>query len=446
MLLMGGVGVARPDGGPAVTFQITPCAPVIPAIKNLSFTFSPIWDGKGVLVVHTAEWEIRDLGNPRRVARIPAQEYFDKTNGMRDERLPHPDGARGGFNEDDLRHIGEVGPGSYGMALQINGARASNVIAFKIDPSMDAAKAPVVVPGMDEAPPGMDTGSLVAWIVAPTPQDPQFTDWAMEYADVLVDGELQKKPPGPFSTHYSVYKAGESSVWVYDSSDYVDVTEVSWVHAFQIKAGKYISSVAQLDLKSQALGRQWDNETNSLAPIPAPQYLLAGVVVDEKGEPAAGWRMLLRQGSSRLYYEMTNAKGEYFYSGVEPGDYALWCNPVSGDGPNMRMEQVTITPGQTRTINLSFVMTYSVSGRVTDSRGAGMKGVPMQAGWSDPGTQTVCYTEVPTQADGSYEIRGPFPNIVFVTIMNELMERSSPRHVHDAKSGATNINFRVSDN
>ena len=112
----------------------------------------------------------------------------------------------------------------------------------------------------------------------------------------------------------------------------------------------------------------------------------------------------------------------------------------------MRMEQVTITPGQTRTINLSFATTYSVSGRVTNPKGEGMQGVPIQAGWSDPGTQTVCYTEVPTQEDGSYEIRGPFPNIMYVTIMNELMERSSPRHRHDAKPGAKDINFTVSDN
>jgi len=122
-----------------VAFLLTPYAPVVPSIKDLYFQLIQSWNRQGKLVVHSAEWEIRKDGN-QRVARVPAHEYFYDENGTHDARPPHPEGSRGDFSEDELRQIGNLEPGNYRMALLINGVRASNVIAFKIDPAFDMVK------------------------------------------------------------------------------------------------------------------------------------------------------------------------------------------------------------------------------------------------------------------------------------------------------------------
>ncbi len=301
----------------AVTFQLTPYAPVIPSIKNLSFLLYPVWDRKGTLVIHTAEWEIRDAEHHLRVARIPVIQNFRE--GIRDERPSHSEGSRNDFDQDQLRRIGSVGAGDYRLALLINGVRASNVIAFKIDPSFDILKAPVLYLGIDEAPPGVDMGALLVWIVGPTPPDPQFTNFAMAFADIFVDGKALKKDPRPWSGPVGPYQSGKPNVTVYDSTFDLKGVDLNKPHNFRIQVGKYISNMAHLDLSSQALAHEWDEMTANLIIPATPKPLLVGTVRNEHGDPASGWEIRIGHEGSCLYTEHTDENGQYTFCNIKPG-------------------------------------------------------------------------------------------------------------------------------
>jgi hypothetical protein len=426
---------------PPVTFQLTPYAPIVPSIKSLSFMLYPIWDRKGTLVVHAAEWEIRDIDHHRRVARVPAQEYFYADNGTRDERPPHPDGSRNDFDEDDLRHFGQVGPGNYRMALLINGVRASNVIAFKIDPTFDAGQMPVLTAGMDEAPPGGAVGSLLVWIVGPTPEDPQLTNYAVASADISVDGVVLKKDPRPWTGPVGPYQPGKCDVMIYDTTFDLKSVDSLKPHDIRIQVGKYVSGTAHLDLYSQTLGRKWDEATTTLAPLPSSAHLLEGIVHNEKGDPASGWEVRIRHEEAQPHTERTNEKGEYAFSNIDPGEYSLGCSPVGSGTPSSEVEHVMVAADQTRKVNLTFEGTYSFSGRVMDSEGRGVKGIPVGATWKDSESGTECHTGTDTKEDGTYELRGPFSSITYVGIMNSMKNHPSPHY--DAMPGAKNINFSV---
>jgi hypothetical protein len=439
-LLLPAIASDEPKSSPAVTFQLTPYAPIVPSVKSLSFTLYQIWDRKGTLVVHSAEWEIRNIDHHRRVARIPAQEYFYADNGTRDERPPHPEGSRNDFNDgDDLRHIGEVNSGNYCMALLINGTRASNVIAFKIDPAFDATKASVLTAGMDEASPGEAVGSLLVWIVGPSPEDPQFTNYAAAFADISVDGVVLKQTIQAWAGPVGPYQSGKPDVGTYDTKFRLKGVDLLKPHDFRIQVGKYVSGTARLNLSSQTLDREWDEATATLAPLPASVRLLVGVVHNEEGDTASGWEISIRHEGLLPHTERTNEKGEYAFSNIDPGDYSLFCSPLGSGTPSSEIAHVVVAADQTQTVNLTFEGTYSFSGRVTDSKGQGLKGIPVGATWKDSASGTECDTQTNTKEDGSYELRGPFPNISNVGIMNSMKNKPAP--YYNVKPGAKNINF-----
>jgi Carboxypeptidase regulatory-like domain len=440
-LSLGLTDIGRAETKPAVTFQLSSYAPVVSSIKSLSFVLYQTWDRKGTLVVHSAEWEIRDIDHHRRVARVPAQEYFYADNGTRDERPPQPDGSRNDFDEDDLRHFGPVGPGNYRMALLINGVRASNVIAFKIDPTFDAGKMPVLTAGMDEAPPGGAVGSLLVWIVGPTPEDPQLTNYAVAFADISVDAVILKQTVQAWTGPVGPYQSGKTDVGTYDTKFRLKGIDLLKPHDFHIEVGKYVSGTVHLDLCSQTLGREWDDATMTLAPLPNPAHLLEGVVHNEKGDPASGWEVRIRHEEAQPHTERTNEKGEYAFSNIDPGEYSLGCSPVGSGTPSSEVEHVMIAADQTRKVNFTFEGTYSFSGRVTDSEGRGVKGIPVGATWKDSDSGTECHTGTNTKEDGTYELRGPFSAITYVGIMNSMKNHPSPHY--DAKPGAKNIDFIV---
>jgi hypothetical protein len=210
-------------------------------------------------------------------------------------------------------------------------------------------------------------------------------------------------------------------------------------HDFRIQVGKYVSGAAHLDLSNQPLGREWDEATTTLAPLPAPAHLLVGVVHNEEGDPAPGWEVRIRQEGLQPYSERTNEKGEYAFPNIDPGDYSLFCSPLGSGTPSSEVAHVVVVADQTRTVNLTFEGTYSFSGRVKDSKGQGLKDIPVGATWKDSQSGTECDTETKTKDDGSYELRGPFPNISYVGIMHSMKNKPTPHY--DAKPGAKDINF-----
>jgi hypothetical protein len=294
---------------------------------------------------------------------------------------------------------------------------------------------------MDEASPGEAVGSLLVWIVGPSLGDPQFTNYAAAFADISVDGVVLKQTIQAWAGPVGPYQSGKPNVRTYDTKFRLKGVDLLKPHDFRIQVGKYVSGTARFDLSNQAPDREWDEATTTLAPLPHPARLLVGVVHNEGGDPASGWEVRIRHEGLQLHTERTNEKGEYVFSNINPGDYSLFCSPLGSGTPSSEIAHVVVAADQTQTVNLTFEGTYSFSGRVTDSKGQGLEGIPVGATWKDSESGTECDTQTNTKEDGSYELRGPFPNISYVGIMNSMKNKPAPHY--DVKSGAKNVNFVV---
>jgi hypothetical protein len=256
------------DVTPAIAYQLAPYAPIIPSIRNLQFQYVLVpRDNHHSFTVHTASWEIRDADHFHRIAQFPAQMYFYAYDGINDARPPHPEGLRYDFGPDDLRNIGELAPGNYVMALLINGVRVSNVITFKIDPAFDLMKAPALTCGMIEAPPGQKTGSLLAWAVGPTPEDPYFTNEAVSFPDIVVDGKMFKNEGINWVGPVGPYHSGAPDVRIYFQERLKGI-DLNKPHDFSLIVQKYLSATVLLDLSSHTLARAWDAQTANLGAEP----------------------------------------------------------------------------------------------------------------------------------------------------------------------------------
>jgi hypothetical protein len=255
-----------PDVAAATAHYLAPYAPVIKTIGELQFQYyTPQWDQKHTIAVYSAEWEIRDADHPRRIALFPAQMYFEAYNGFKDLRPPHEEGAQYRFVPDQLAKIGELGPGNYVMALLVNGVRASNVMPFKIDPGFDPKKAPALTCGMMEAPPGQATGELLAWAVGPTPEDPQFTNMAVTFPDITVDGKVFKNEGINWDGPVGPYHPGQQDVRVYYTKERLKEVDLAKPHDFSLRVlDKYSTATVRLNLGSHALAKAWDEETANL--------------------------------------------------------------------------------------------------------------------------------------------------------------------------------------
>jgi Carboxypeptidase regulatory-like domain len=419
-----------------ISFHLHPRTPVVQALKDFSFESYQTNNNTGTLVVHRAEWELRDAFRHRRVAVIPAQMYF--YDGVLDKRPPHPEGERDSFDADDLRRIGPVEPGYYEMALLIDGKRASNVMALEVDPTFDPAKQPVLTVGMEEAPPDEKVGSVLVWVAGPNPFDPKFTNFDVAFGDITVDGVSHKSDGMAWTGPVGPYSIGDVDVRPFDTPYRLKGVDVFVPHEFSVQVGKYGSAVVKLNLSSHELARQWDAGTSTMAALAAPKYLLAGVVHDEQANPAAGCEVRIRRDNGPVQIELTNEKGEYGFSGIEPGAYSVTASPVGKGTPLCKLERVEVVADRTREVPLTFEGTYGFSGRVTDRQGRGLKGVLVEANWKEPESGTECETMATTKPDGSYELRGPFPSITDVGLLSQ---EARPRY--DAKPGAKNVDFAI---
>ncbi len=426
----------RAEEAHPVLFHLEPRAPVVKSLKDFGFQQYQSRNGTGTMVVHSAEWELRDVYRHRRVARIPAQMYFYE--GVLDKRPPHPEGARYGFSEDDLRHIGPVEPGNYEMALLIDGKRASNVMAFQVDPNFDPAKAPVLMVGMEEAPPGAKVGSLLVWVTGPNPFDKDFTNFAVAFGEITVDGVSHKPdalvwtgPVGPYST-------GDTDVRTFDSEYRLKGVDVSKPHDFSIQVGTYRSAAMKLNLGSHDLAREWDAATVTLGEASAPKPLLTGTVIGPDGHPATGWGIALSRAKGDHEVEQVDAKGHYAFTRVAPGDYTLGCAPAESGTLTLEYEQFKVPVDGPRTYNITFEGKYAFSGRVTDASGKSVAGASVDGEWKDPATGAEIHSEAVTAKDGSYRLASPFSVITYVG-MSDNGPRPNPRY--DVKPGMTNVDF-----
>lgn len=441
-LSLGDIGRAENSPG-TVSFQIAPTALKISAIQSFQFTLYVHRSQQATLTVRSAQWELRDISHHHLAALIPTGHLGGHDEGIIDERqiryLPE---ANGTFNSDVLRHIGLLDAGDYQLALLINGHRASNVIAFTIDPAFKPDGEPALRVGVVEAPPGEKWGSLACWAVGPMPEDSKFTNFAFAMAAIWVDGkEVRREGEGAWAGPIAPILPGQVEVRIYSVASDLGI-DPSQPHNIYIKAGGQVSPTARLNFGDQRLATSWDAATPTLGPAPpTPVPLLTGRVLGRDGKPAVGWQVNLEQNTWPGISELTDADGRYAFPGVHAGSYTLVCAPTNRTPTHLDFSHLVLAAGETRHLDMNWIPPYSFTGEVTDARGHGLNHIEVAAVWRDTATGADCVTTDLTWRDGSYTLKGPFPTIVSVSLMNGLQ----PPYGKVIKPGARHVDFVVRD-
>ncbi len=107
---------------------------------------------------------------------------------VKDERKEKQQGYARGLPEDLLRWMGELAVGQYELAFLVNGVRATNVAAFRIDPAFEETKAPVFEIGVLEQHAAREVSRPLLWVVGPELPDRRITTHGVTGAPWRVDG------------------------------------------------------------------------------------------------------------------------------------------------------------------------------------------------------------------------------------------------------------------
>jgi hypothetical protein len=133
---------------------------------------------------------------------------------------------------------------------------------------------------------------------------------------------------------------------------------------------------------------------------------ISGVVTNSTGAPVPGLCIKAYNSSGGGGNTTTGADGSYAIVIVTPGSYTVDfdCSGTPGVVPPGLGSTVSVTAGQTTTLNKTLLVTGSISGVVKDSNGAPVAGLCVTAIAS-----TTTTGQITTGADGSYTIANLAP-------------------------------------
>ncbi len=152
--------------------------------------------------ISSMETIIRRADTQQTVARIPFQGAIGSE--LMDERPGHVeftadyatyDARATALPDGEAKRMDQGPPGSYLLAIYVNGVRASNVVKIRLDPGFDVVKAPTLQWGGLESNPRAPFGRVLLWAIGPTPADPDLTNFRLNFCPILVDGTV-RQPPG----------------------------------------------------------------------------------------------------------------------------------------------------------------------------------------------------------------------------------------------------------
>lgn len=319
---------------------IVPVVWLIPG--DTTFTsFSDLFDNYGGLrreaVIPTfqdqdidrVDYEIRDPIHHLRLVTIPC------TEGLPYSELPGPHlstspNSSPYFSVDDRqRRLARIGPGSYQLALLVNGIRASNVVPFRIDPDYDYKSQPSVRLAKIEAPPGCPSGALVAWIIGPPIGAKEMEDSDVLSASINCDGTFFGSPLIAF-TGNRAFNPGERiglrlEVDRYGSTSFSPDTPhlpLVGLHNYVLQVRSSPSAPISCNLSTAPLGEAWDRETSTLCDAPPTSPVLSGYVRDGHGNPLSKVEVLV-YNEKASYLDHVNSEGHYAFASLPVGTYSI---------------------------------------------------------------------------------------------------------------------------
>ncbi len=280
--------------------------------------------------IRSVELEIRNAAADTRIARIPYE--WEIGQGLKDERPRRQQGWRTRIDEQSVRRIGPLPPGEYLAAFLVNGERASNVAAVRIDPAFDVAKAPTFAWGVIEPTPQKKHASPILWAIGPSPGDPRISNYSLVSSGIEVDGISRQAPAMGWTGIIGLIQGGDRSYHIIRPREYSPPIDVEVPHTYGFTLAGRMAAPLVADLRKTPLADIWDQ--TDAKPAPAGPVIVRGTVLDARGRPAAGYSVMLKTPVHAVATEETDAEGRYVFSGSLPaGVYELcvsksWTKPA----------------------------------------------------------------------------------------------------------------------
>ncbi|CAN5785932.1 hypothetical protein BH09VER1_BH09VER1_18280 [soil metagenome] len=336
LILLRWAGAAE---APPLGATFIPAGSVFRDVAN--FRYRLVFEDKSNTVpIRSADLIIRNEREDLELARVP--DIYGLTNRSSGQK-----GWRDGLSSDDLRRIGELPTGTYHMALLLNGVRASNVIAVRIDPKFDPLTAPTFEIGAVEGYPGGKGTRPVIWTIGPTPGDKRISNMSIYVAPLIVDGMKRTRMSIVWTGPVGLIRDGDRWAYMPELADYG--VEPGKAHTYSFELAGRSAKPVMVDPADNHLGEEWDKATVATQTPPVP--LLRGKVTASDGAADAGYKVWLRTRSRTIATEYTGTGGEYAFAGVPPGSYQVYAAPMD-KGNRSDMKEVTLEAGKTEGCDL----------------------------------------------------------------------------------------------
>lgn len=340
---------AKEPEKPVAGWALVPNAKTFRSAREIEYFLWDLKAGPGNEPVRSVELEIRQ--GDVRVALWPYAHELMLPPGVKDERKNREQGFRGGLPPELLRWMGELAAGEYELAFLVNGVRATNVAAFRIDPAFDVAKAPVFELAVLERPPLGDASRPLVWVTGPDPVDNRISTLTIYTAPWRVDGVERTRTSFVWSGPISLVMPGMRYAVVVDMKFFAPPVDGNAAHDYEFELAGHKSNSLRIDPQAAPLGAAWD----AAAVQPGPEWPVSvrGVVTDAAGKPAEGYCVWLKTQVQAVAAAITDAQGAYKLPGnVRHGMYELAATKNKNAQPRFR--EVVAWQGETLVRDFDF--------------------------------------------------------------------------------------------
>jgi hypothetical protein len=267
-----------------------------------------------------------------------------------------PNIHRDQLDEPALRRLNAAPPGDYQVALLVNGVRASNVVAIRIDPHYDPATAPVLALAPLEPHPLARRARLLVAARGPVPFDKEFTSLNLYCAPLQVDGVARRMANIIGMGVSGSIASGKYYGFPLDLAQYQPAIDSDRPHLVEYHFGPYAAAPLRFDPLARPLHDAWEAATAGLQDAPAPPISVEGTVRDT-GQAAPVYRVTLTGPAATRQEELTDAQGRFQFPELPPATYTVHCAPLNAEPygySRVAPEAVTIEPGKSSLMTLQF--------------------------------------------------------------------------------------------
>ena len=349
-----------------------------------------------------------------------------------------PAGSRAGSY---LDRIGSRPDGLCLAAITRDGRRCSNVAELRIEADHVPERGPLLALVALPQSPKRQLPYLGIRATGPDPADPGFTNMAICFPSLVVDGILRKRSMVTWIGPVAPLKPGALQARILSLDHYEPPIEPAAKHEVKAVVGKYESATIVIPADDDN-GRVWDEVTPGLPLWREREPVLRGTVIGPDGKPGSGYEVGLLDplcGEPR-HRERCATNGTFVFVSVPPGVYRLHAYPPGKGIPLAVVHQVRVSENQTLVRNLSLERLFGFSGRATRRDGTPVAGRTVMGTWRSPDGTAEFHDFAVTDAHGCYALSAPFREASYVGLSGT---GPQPRPHHNVLAGRKDVDFSL---